>query len=499
MKAILVVGAGRSATSLIDFLTRETAVLGWSLSVADGNLALAASKTGSARHVKAIGLNVEDEQDCLTEVQKADLVISLLPPHLHVHLAKACLKAKKHFLTASYVDPGIRAYEKEIASQKLLFLYEMGLDPGIDHMSALKMIEEIRAEGGQIISFRSHCGGLVAPESDNNPWHYKISWNTRNIVQAGKAGARFRQNGQITDIGYEDLFDPNRIVAIPELGNYAWYPNRDSLPYAELYALKDIPTFIRTTLRHPEFCFGWKNIIDLKLTDETLMYPTDGMTLKDFFRKHFARNGFSAWLDKQVTERFAQTKVLLQKLQELLQVEGEVDESHRDQIKDFMMVDQEGALKDINLESVKAQAAATVAEQMHEANLALKQLIFLGMDDDQTVINKGSCSALDVLQFCLEKKLLLQPGDKDMIVMFHELSYTKSSQTFHRNSSLVVKGQDALHTAMAKTVGLPLGIAALLILQGKIKLTGLQIPVHREIYEPVLATLAQQGIAFTES
>ncbi|MFM7839579.1 MAG: saccharopine dehydrogenase C-terminal domain-containing protein, partial [Chitinophagaceae bacterium] len=225
MKAILVVGAGRSATSLIDFLTRETAALGWSLCVADGNPALAASKTGSARHVKAIGLNVEDEQDCLTEVQKADLVISLLPPHLHVHLAKACLKAKKHFLTASYVDPGIRAYEKEIASQKLLFLYEMGLDPGIDHMSALKMIEEIRAEGGQIISFRSHCGGLVAPESDNNPWHYKISWNTRNIVQAGKAGARFRQNGQITDIGYEDLFDPNRIVAIPELGNYAWYPN----------------------------------------------------------------------------------------------------------------------------------------------------------------------------------------------------------------------------------------------------------------------------------
>lgn len=498
MKSIVVFGAGKSATCLIDYLVEATLQEGWTLTVADGNLSVAESKTGKAPHTKAVAVDVEQEAGRMALVASADLVISLLPPHLHIGVARDCVKAGKHLLTASYVDPAIRSLEAEINAKGLLFLCEMGLDPGIDHMSAMQLIEDIHQKGGVIKAFRSHCGGLVAPESDDNPWHYKISWNPRNIVQAGKAGAHFREDGVEKHMAYEQLFDASRVVDIPGLGLLSWYPNRDSLSYCSLYQLEHTETFIRTTLRYPEFSFGWKNVIDLKLTDETVQYDTDGMSLQTFFQQHFAKYGFADWLEKQLTERFGRTRELLEKLQELLKAEAEADEEEKKQLKDFLMVDEKGSLKDINLETVKTQAAATVAGQMHEANLAMKQLVFLGMDDTETVINRGQCSALDVLQFCLEKKLALTPDDKDMIVMLHEIDYTLQQEDISVKSCLIVKGENSLRTAMAKTVGLPLGIAARLILKGEIQLTGLRIPVHREIYEPVLSDLRKQGILFRE-
>jgi len=499
MKHIAVFGAGKSATCLIEYLIGEAAKENWLVTVADSNLSLAQSKINNAPNARAMAVDVQDELQRSNVVQMADIVISLLPPALHYLVARDCLLYGKHLLTASYLDDKMRVLESAIAQKGILFLCETGLDPGIDHMSAMQLINNIKVKGGRIISFKSHCGGLVAPQSDDNPWHYKISWNPRNIVMAGKAGATFKENGLIRRLEYEQLFDASRVVNIPELSYLAWYPNRDSISYIDLYNLQEAETFVRTTLRYPEFCFGWKNIIDLKLTDETPQYNTDGMTLQQFFQQHFSKYGFSEWIEKQLTSRFAQTKQLLEKLQQLLEAEQEVDDEDRQALQKFMMVDDNGELMDVNLDEVKTQAAATVAGQMHEANLSMKQLLYLGMDDDKTVINKGLCSAAGVLQFAMEQKLALHDSDKDMIVMLHEIEYEEQGQLKKTSSCLIVEGEDALHTAMAKTVGLPLGIAAKLILQGKIRRRGLHIPVLPDIYEPVLQELKQQGIAFRET
>jgi saccharopine dehydrogenase-like NADP-dependent oxidoreductase len=498
MKHILVFGAGKSSTALINYLIHESAANNWQLTIADANLAAATAKTGNAMNASAVAVDVANTNERSRLITAADIVISLLPPSLHVLVAQDCLQYHKHLLTASYVDETIRALEPQLKERGLLFLCEMGLDPGIDHMSAMQLIHRIKAQGGIITSFKSHCGGLVSPESDDNPWHYKISWNPRNVVLAGKGGAVFKQNGETNRLAYEELFDANRVIHVPEVGYLAWYPNRDSLHYMSLYDLPQAHTFIRTTLRYPEFCFGWKNIIELKLTDETIQYNTDGVTLQQFFQEHFAKHGFSEWIEKQLTARFTQTKQLLEKLQQLLEAEQEAGEDERQALQDFMMVDNQGQLMDVNLDSIKTQAAATVAGQMHEANLSMKQLVFLGMDDNQTIINKGTCSAADVLQFALERKLLLQPADKDMIVMQHEVTSELDGAPQAITSRLVVKGDDGMHTAMAKTVGLPLGIAAKMILQGHISATGLHIPVIPAIYHPVLQELKKHGVGFTE-
>lgn len=417
---IVLFGAGKSATGLIDFLLRQQDLR---LTVVDAQAETALSKTKGAPGTNALGLNVlTDAEGRLHLIKDATVVISLMPPTLHQLIASDCLSQGRHLLTASYVDEAMRAMAPMVREKNLLFLCEMGLDPGIDHMSAMSMLDRIRGQGGEVVAFRSHCGGLVAPSSDDNPWHYKISWNPRNVVLAGKAGARYREDGHERRIDYEDLFNPRPLVTIPGLGKLAWYPNRDSLGYASLYGLDHVPTFLRTTLRHPDFCTGWMSVIGLRLTDETPAYDTDGMTLADFFRTHAGR----------------------------FQLDAAPDE----------------------------------------------RLRYLGWLDD-TVIDRGQCSAADVLQFALEKKLLLKPDDHDMVVMMHEITYRLDGQLQTDTATLVLEGRDAVHTAMARTVGLPLGIAAMLLLEGTLKLRGLHIPTLPEIYEPVLARLEREGIAFT--
>lgn len=431
---ILVLGAGKSATCLIDYIIREAGIHGWQVTVADADLALAKAKAGTHSFTEAVALNAENEAARKSLIQAAAVVISLLPPALHFLVAKDCLAFSKHLLTASYTDENIRGLQPVIEDKQLLFLCEMGLDPGIDHMSAMQLIHRIENNGGTITSFISHCGGLVAPESDDNPWHYKISWNPRNVVMAGKAGAVYRQQCQVQKMSYEELFDDTRVVEMPGLGVLAWYPNRDSLDYIPVYGLEKADTFIRTTLRYPPFCLGWKHIVELQLTAENHRYNTDNMTLQDFFTQHFAFHH------------------LTDAVNNLLQSN--------------MVVNQ--------------------------------QLQWLGISDHATLINKGSCSAMEVLQFALEKKLVLNAADRDMIVMLHEIEYLQHGKKYSVKSHLLVKGDDHLRTAMAKTVGLPLGIAARLLLEGKIPVSGLHIPVIPEIYEPVLEVLQQHGIVFHE-
>ncbi|MDB5201060.1 MAG: saccharopine dehydrogenase [Ferruginibacter sp.] len=500
LKTILLFGAGKSATVLIDYLLKESIEQNWTLIVADTDQQLIESKTLFHKNAETAVTDITDTLARQQLIQRADIVISMMPPALHILVAKDCVDFGKDLLTASYADDAIKCLHQEALEKGIVLLCEMGLDPGIDHMSAMKILDQIIADGGEVISFKSHCGGLVAPESDDNPWKYKISWNPRNVVLAGKAGATYKDNGLVVQENYEDLFDGRKLVdtGIEEIGMLGFYPNRNSLPYLELYHLHNCPTFIRTTLRYTDFMYGWKNIVDLKLTDETAFYQTDGMSLQQFFQEHLKAHDFSDWLEKKLADSFTQTKSLLENLTHLMEAEQKAEIKGEPVPDNFMLVDEAGELKNIELEEIKKNAAATMALQVHEANLTLKQLFFLGMDDNETLINKGFCSAADVLQFCLETKLLLHPQDKDMVLMLHEISYRKDAKQHHISSSLMVKGEDSLHTAMAKTVGLPLGIAAKMILTGRIHLSGLHIPTIKEIYEPVLEELEKCGIRFTE-
>src|SRR5258706_3997756 len=301
----------------------------------------------------------------------------MLPPALHFLVAKDCLKFSKHLLTASYVDEQIKSLQNEIEKKGLLFLCEMGLDPGIDHMSAMKIIDEIHANDGIITSFKSHCGGLVAPESDNTHWHYKISWNPRNIVLAGKAGAHYIENGREIRLEYKELFSGEHFAEIPGIGYLGWYPNRDSLSYTSLYGLENINTFIRTTLRHPDFMYGWKNIIDLNLTDESPVYDTNGKTLADVLKEHMDKNNFSQWLHERMSSKLEETKSMLENLSKLSVAEQEAEVEGAAIPESFMAADDKGNLEEIEIDDMKKKAAAFVAHKMHEKNLTLKQLMFL--------------------------------------------------------------------------------------------------------------------------
>ena len=471
-KNILLFGAGKSATVLIEYLINESVYSNWFITVADANLELIELKTQRRVNSKAVELDINDTPNRQALINSSDIVISMMPPSLHILIAEDCIEFGKSLLTASYADEKILSLESKVKEKGLLFLCEMGLDPGIDHMSAMELIDEIKHDGGEITSFKSHCGGLVAPECDDNPWHYKISWNPRNVVLAGKAGAIYKETGEIIEEPYENLFKGNRTVSLENENNatFSYYPNRNSLNYIDLYDLPQVQTFVRTTLRYPEFMSGWNNIVELQLTDETPCFESDGKSLNDFFKYHFDKVGFNQWLDKKLSERFSETNQLIEKLEQLMKNENYADN----------------------------ESASLLASKMEGVNLILKQLFFLGIDDTETMINKGFCSAAEVLQLALEKKLVLKETDKDMIVMLHEIEYTNAGIKHSINSSLLVKGKDHLHTAMAQTVGLPLGIAAKFILDGTIKETGVLIPTKKEIYAPVLKELKNFGVAFKE-
>ena len=422
MKTILLFGAGKSATVLIDYLLAETEKNNWKFIIADTNKEQILSKTNNSRFAEAVELDITNNEKRGKLIDRAHVVISMMPPTLHFLVAKDCVEYRKHLLTASYLDDKMKSLQDEINNRKLFFLCEMGLDPGIDHMSAMKIIDGIKEQGGEVTSFKSHCGGLVAPECDDNPWRYKISWNPRNIVMAGSSGAEYKLNNEIKKIDYTHLFDCANQVKVDGLDELAFYPNRDSLSYIPVYKLPGATTFLRTTLRYPVFFKGWDAVVHAGLTDESKPVDAAGLT-------------FAKW-------------------------------------------------------------SAPVLPFVNEENKPL--LDYLGLFDETPVPVTAKTSA-DILQFLVETKLGMQATDKDMIVMLHEFEYLLNGITKTIKSSLIVKGQDSLRTAMAKTVGLPLGIAAKLILESTIKLTGLHIPTKKEIYEPVLKELEKMNIIFTET
>lgn len=439
MNKILIIGAGKSSTYLIEYLLKSAAEKNREITVADLQLDLALKKINGHPAGKAVELAIDNSELRRRIIADSDLVISMLPAFLHPIIAKDCLDMSKHFFSASYESEDLRRLKEEISSKNLLFLNECGLDPGIDHMSAMRVIDDEKKKGHEIIAFKSYTGGVLAPESEDNPWKYKFTWNPRNVVLAGQGMSRFIRNGKYKFIPYHMLFRRLEKVHFDEVGAFDAYPNRDSLTYRGIYGLQDIPTLLRGTLRRAGFCKSWDVFVQLGLTDDTFtMDLPHGFTYREFL---------NAFLP------FHESKTVEEKIHELL--------------------------------------PWVSAEIMDKIN-------WLGLLENQPM-SKINGSPASLLQDLLEKKWSLQPEDKDMIVMQHLFEVKTPSGLKTITSSLVFKGEDQEHTAMAKTVGLPLAMAVDLFLDGIIQARGLRLPISTEFYDPILNKLEEEGIIFKES
>lgn len=439
MKEILILGAGRSTSVLIQYLEENAQHYNWRISVGDRAIPADRFFMPSTRQFVFDVFN-EDQLDF--EIRNADIVVSMLPAMFHQLVAMACLKHSRSLLTASYVSAEMAELDTSVRAGGLIFLNEMGVDPGIDHMSAMRVINRIREEGHALTCFETFTGGLIAPESDNNPWHYKITWNPRNVVLAGQGGpARFIQEGRFKYIPYHRLFRRTELIEIEGYGKFEGYANRDSVKYIGKYHLEDVPTVYRGTLRRPGFCRAWDVFVQLGATDDSYtLNNSEDMTYKEFI------NSFLYY---------------------------SLEDPVKTKLYHYMHIDQDSDVRE--------------------------KLEWLGIFDDTKIGIKDATPA-KILERIICNKWALEPQDKDMLVMWHKFIYRQretGEQTLI-TSSLVVKGEDQVNTAMAKTVGLPLGIAVKMILTGQIKLTGVLIPTVREIYEPILIELENYGIAFSE-
>ncbi|WP_276498154.1 saccharopine dehydrogenase C-terminal domain-containing protein [Pontibacter litorisediminis] len=442
MKKILLLGAGRSASSLIKYLFDHATAEHWHITIGDISVTHLAPLVEPISFAETITFNVHNSEQRAKEVGKADLVISLLPAIFHIEVARECLKQKKHLITASYVSPDFLALHAEAQQKNLTVLMESGLDPGIDHMSAMRVIRSIKDAGGKLTSFKSYTGGLVAPESDNNPWNYKFTWNPRNVVLAGQGTAKYIKEGQYKYIPYHKLFQRTDEFYVGGYGHFEGYANRDSLSYREPYGLLDIPTMLRGTLRRKGYCEAWNVFVQLGLTDDS--YTLDGserMTYRTFVESFLPP---AATPEQSMAERVG------------------------------------------------------LYLGMPAGSEVLQKLEWLGLFEE-TPVGLEAATPAQILEKILKEKLCLAPGDKDMIVMQHQFGYELNSELREITSTLVVLGEDEVQTAMAKTVGLPVGILAKLLLQGKITHRGVVIPIHPELYEPVLAELEEYGIRFVET
>lgn len=441
MKNILLLGAGRSASSLIRYLFNHAPTEEWQITIGDIVVADLQALVEPLPFARAIVFDVHNEEQRIGEVSKADIVISLLPAAFHLEVARECVKQGKHLITASYATPAFQVLQQEAKEKGLTFLMECGLDPGIDHMSAMAVIHGIKQQGGKLLSFKSYTGGLVAPESDNNPWRYKFTWNPRNVVLAGQGTAKYIVDGQYKYIPYHQLFKQTKDIFVEGYGTFEGYANRDSLSYRELYGLQDIPTMLRGTLRRKGYCQAWDAFVQLGLTDDSyILNSSENMTYRGF------------------VESFLPPAV-------------EVCQTTEQRLSKFLRID--------------------------ENSEVMQKLKWLDLFTDTSVALSNATPA-QVLEKILKEKWQLEPGDKDMIVMQHLFEYEWKGEKKEVSSTLVVTGEDEVHTAMAKTVGLPVGILTKLVLQGKVKHHGLVVPVYPDLYEPVLEELKQFGIELIE-
>ncbi|WP_046242709.1 saccharopine dehydrogenase family protein [Hymenobacter terrenus] len=441
---LLLLGAGRSASSLLQYLLRHAPTEKWFLTVADVSPAhLAPVLAAHSEYARAVPFSTDDEALLEEMVEQADIVISMLPAPLHPLVARACVRHGRHLATASYVSPEIRALHDDATAAGVTLLMECGLDPGLDHMSAMRAIEHIRARGGVITSFKSYCGGLLAPAAEeNNPWKYKFTWNPRNVVLAGQSTAKYLENGHLRFIPYQQLFARTERLAVPGYGEFEGYANRDSLSYRAPYGLAHIPTILRGTLRRPGYCAAWHALVRLGLTDDSVN------------------------LDNPETMTWAEL------------------------VAAYLPVPPLPGL-DLPTRLATYLGLEPESEEMGRLN-------WLGLFSNRPVGHARATPA-QLLERLLSEKWQLQPHDHDLIVMQHLFEFELGGTTHRLTSSLAVVGDDATHTGMAKTVGLPLGMAVRRLARGEMGQRGVLIPVGADLYEPILNELAvEYGIRFTE-
>lgn len=441
MRIILIIGAGRSASSLIQYLLSKSEKEHLHLIIGDLSLALAQKKTNNHPNATPIALDIFDATQRNAAIQKANIVISMLPAHLHIEVAKDCIFYKKHLVTASYVSDAMQELDALAKENNLVFMNEIGLDPGIDHMSAMKVIDEIQEKRGKMLLFESFCGGLVAPESDTNLWNYKFTWAPRNVVLAGQGGAaKFIQEGAYKYIPYGNLFRRTEFLEVEGFGKFEAYSNRDSLKYRNVYGLDEVLTLYRGTIRRVGFSKAWNMFVQLGMTDDSYtMEDSENMSYRQFV---------NAFLPYHPTDS-VEIKMRL-----------------------ILKIDQDDIMWD--------------------------KLLELDLFNRNKKVGLKNATPAQILEKILTDSWTLQPKDKDMIVMYHKFGYEINGKKEQIDSKMVCIGDDQTYTAMAKTVGLPVAMATLLILNGKITTPGVQLPIRKEVYLPILKELEEYGVVFKE-
>jgi len=441
MRNILIIGAGRSATCLIRYLLAKSSSEKLFITIGDISLDAAQKFTKNHANAKGLLLDVFNKEQREESVKNCDIVISMLPARFHIEVAKDCITFGKNLVTASYISDEMQSLDKEVKAKGLIFMNEIGVDPGIDHMSAMKVIDGIRDKGGKLLLFESFTGGLVAPESDDNLWNYKFTWNPRNVVLAGQGGAaEFLQEGQYKYIPYNRLFRRTELIKIDGQGKFEVYANRNSLKYHDVYGFKDILTLYRGTIRRVGFSRAWNIFVQLGMTEDAYTIPnSENLTYRKYVNLFLPYSPTdSVELKFRHSLKIDQDDLIWEKLEELDIFNG-------------------------------------------EKKLGIK-----------------NATPAQALQKILMDKWTLAEDDKDMIVMYHKFGYELDGETYQIDSSMVTIGEDQTYTAMAKTVGLPVAIASLKILNKEITTPGVLRPIAKEVYGPILEELETYGIYFKE-
>lgn len=442
MKNILVIGAGLSASSMLRYFCKNSEKEGWSIKVVDRDGELAKSKVAGCKNAMGFSLDALNPDERAPLIEWADIVVSMLPARFHIDIAEDCVKYKTNLITPSYISKEMRALSGAAEEAGILIMNEIGVDPGIDHMSAKKVLDDIEEMGGKMHIFESFTGGLVAPESDNNPWNYKFTWNPRNVVLAGQGGAaKFIQEDRYKYIPYHKLFRRTEIINIPEYGEFEGYANRDSLKYRAKYGLEDIPTIYRGTFRRKGFSKAWDVFVQLGCTDDS--YILEGS--KDMTKREFI-NSFLRYNEHDSVEL---------------------------KLRYYLHIDMDDIIWD--------------------------KLVWLGIFENDRLDFEEDVTPAQFLQRILEEKWTLEPEDKDMIVMWHKFVFRIGDGPFREiNSHMVSIGEDQTYTAMSNTVGLPIAICCKMILNGTIQIKGVHLPIVKEIYGPILDELEEYAVRFTE-
>jgi saccharopine dehydrogenase-like NADP-dependent oxidoreductase len=444
VKQILILGAGHSSAFLISHLLGLSSQHDWRVIVADLDLELARARVGDHPGGSAIRFDVNDSTLRSAQIERSDVVINMLPPAYQGLVAWDCVNHGRHMLSVSYADQAVRDLGPDARQRGVLLLCELGLDPGIDHMSAMALIRRLQAQGGAVRGFRSYGSGLPAPDQPHNPLRYVITWNPRNVAMSGEAGAQYMENGRIKIVPFHQVFHHTWEVDVEGVGRLEAYANRDSLAYLDAFGLEGVETMIRGTLRYPGWSETWAQIVSLGLPNEKLRIP-------DLARRSY----------REVVEMFLPLNIAEPRIEQ--------------RIARFLHISPTGRI--------------------------MENLRWLGLFSEEPTGCPGDTAAAMLIHL-LQERLPLAEGMRDVVVLVHELEvvYPDGQHPSERiTSTLVSTGEAEGPTAMARTVGLPTAAAAQLLLDGKLPLTGCHIPTHPLVYEPVLSELSAAGLEFIES